>query len=181
MKPLKVIENPPAHNFGPLSFATVKAVVKVCSTCNGTIAGSINYGMSGEEQSVVLLPISVDVLDFIRLERIADADFRSKWLLLEWENKINIDVIRFRTCGELFLFLSDKMRLSRIGQNPIDSDYLAGNLYAKTIFGEEVLVNVCLESGTDRITGHLRLRSRSQGVAVSLGDRIQQLLKPFKH
>lgn len=187
---LKVLESPPAHLFGPLAFATLKAVVKVCSTCNGSIHGSINYGLAGEEQSVVILPIAVDVLDFVRPDTISDSAFRSQWTLLEWENKINIDAGgdggHFTSCTDLFSFLGDKMRLAVCGQqNPDDDDddvssYLAGNMYAKTIFGEEVLVNMCFESKDDRITGHLRLRSRSQGVAVALGDRIVNLLKPFR-
>jgi coatomer subunit beta len=91
--------------------------------------------------------------------------------------------------------LANKIKLAVAGPKPSDADYLAGNLYAKTIFDEEILINVCLEksssivAGEDnngeftaagRIVGHLRLRSKSQGVAVSLGDRILSILKPFK-
>lgn len=184
---LKVVDNPPSCSFSPMSFATLKAVVKVCSTCNGAINGSINYLMAGEEQSVVLLPINVDVLDFVKPESISDSEFRSQWTLLEWENKINVDVAArsFSSCASLFSFLAEKMKLAVTGQPPpAEAAYLAGNLFAKTIFGEEVLVNVCLERGGDdkvaHISGHLRLRSRSQGVAVALGDRILSTLKPFK-
>lgn len=72
-----------------------------------------------------------------------------------------------------------------------DSDFLSANLYARSLFGrrllaslvssnalivplgEDALANLSierLESGT--ITGHVRIRSKTQGIALSLGDRI---------
>ena len=71
-----------------------------------------------------------------------------------------------------------------------DSDFLSANLYARSLFGtycpfrlisarlwfligEDALANLSierLESGS--ITGHVRIRSKTQGIALSLGDRI---------
>ena len=51
--------------------------------------------------------------------------------------------------------------------------FLAANLYARSIFGEDALANICLEQqGDDKITGHIRIRSKTQGIALSLGDKI---------
>jgi len=53
------------------------------------------------------------------------------------------------------------------------SSFVAVNLYAKSIFGEDVLANISIEKLTDgRLTGSCRIRSRTQGIALSLGDRI---------
>lgn len=49
---------------------------------------------------------------------------------------------------------------------------LAGNLYAKSIFGEDALANICLEEQNGAICGHIRIRSKTQGIALSLGDKI---------
>ena len=157
----------------------------MCATGNGSIQGCINFVMAGHEHSIVLLPISVDVLDFCRPHPQSDSEFRTQWTLLEWENKLNIDVSMERdlkSCLQVYEFLAESMKLSRVGQKVSDADYLAGNLSGRTIFGEEIMVNVCLEKNlqASRITGHLRLRSRSQDVAMALGDRILSLLKPFK-
>lgn len=47
------------------------------------------------------------------------------------------------------------------------------NLYAKSIFGEDALVNVSVESRNDgKICGYIRIRSKTQGIALSLGDKI---------
>ena len=75
-----------------------------------------------------------------------------------------------------------------------DSDFLSANLYARSLFGtcmepfrdnryslnyalitigEDALANLSIErteAGT--ITGHVRIRSKTQGIALSLGDRI---------
>ena len=54
-----------------------------------------------------------------------------------------------------------------------DSGFLAANLYAKSTFGEDALVNVSVEKRADgKICGYIRIRSKTQGIALSLGDKI---------
>jgi len=53
------------------------------------------------------------------------------------------------------------------------SSFVAVNLYAKSIFGEDALANVSIEKLADgKLSGSVRIRSRTQGIALSLGDRI---------
>ena len=43
----------------------------------------------------------------------------------------------------------------------------------QSIFGEDALVNVSVESRDDgKIAGYIRIRSKTQGIALSLGDKI---------
>ena len=74
-----------------------------------------------------------------------------------------------------------------------ECNFLSANMYARSLFGqylhyfistraddhnlsdtgEDALANLSIErteSGT--ITGHVRIRSKTQGIALSLGDRI---------
>ncbi|KAI6649559.1 Coatomer subunit beta-like [Oopsacas minuta] len=56
-----------------------------------------------------------------------------------------------------------------------ECDFLSANLYAKSIFGEEALANISLKNPQDKdvsVTGHVRIRAKSQGMALSLGDKI---------
>lgn len=54
-----------------------------------------------------------------------------------------------------------------------DCGYLAANLYAKSVFGEDALVNVSIEQlSENRLGGCIRIRSKTQGIALSLGDKI---------
>ena len=51
--------------------------------------------------------------------------------------------------------------------------FLSANMYARSLFGEDALANLSIErteAGT--ITGHVRIRSKTQGIALSLGDKI---------
>lgn len=59
-----------------------------------------------------------------------------------------------------------------------ESGFLAANLYASSIFGEDVLANLCAERQPDgKIAGHIRIRSKTQGIALSLGEKICALQK----
>ena len=55
-----------------------------------------------------------------------------------------------------------------------DCGFMAANLHAKSIFGEDALANLSIEklSADAPVTGHIRLRAKSQGMALSLGDKI---------
>ncbi|KAG6739130.1 hypothetical protein POTOM_056716 [Populus tomentosa] len=54
-----------------------------------------------------------------------------------------------------------------------DCGFLAANLYAKSVFGEDALVNVSIEKQLDgKLSGYIRIRSKTQGIALSLGDKI---------
>ncbi|VAH76308.1 unnamed protein product [Triticum turgidum subsp. durum] len=51
--------------------------------------------------------------------------------------------------------------------------YIAANLYAKSVFGEDALVNISIEKQVDgKLSGYIRIRSKTQGIALSLGDKI---------
>lgn len=70
--------------------------------------------------------------------------------------------------------VKDMIRESQGIQTLIESSsFVAVNLYAKSIFGEDALANVSIEKLPDgKLTGSVRIRSRTQGVALSLGDRV---------
>lgn len=54
------------------------------------------------------------------------------------------------------------------------SNFLAANLYARSVFSEDALVNVSVEKKEDsdgKLSGYIRIRSKTQGIALSLGDR----------
>lgn len=63
--------------------------------------------------------------------------------------------------------------LHTIFQSTGECGYLAANLYAKSVFGEDALVNVSVERTTEgKLSGYIRIRSKTQGIALSLGDKI---------
>jgi coatomer subunit beta len=53
-----------------------------------------------------------------------------------------------------------------------DCDFLSANLYARSLFGEDALANLSVEKTPAGLTGHVRIRAKTQGIALSLGDRV---------
>lgn len=115
-------------------------------------------------------------MDYIVPATCDDAQFRKMWADFEWENKVHVNtpivdlteyVDRLISCTNMRC-LTPQQALSG------DCSFLAANLYAKSIFGEDALVNVSIEKSSPdgKIAGHVRVRAKSQGMALSLGDKI---------
>ncbi|RHN49241.1 putative coatomer beta subunit (COPB1), coatomer beta subunit, appendage platform protein [Medicago truncatula] len=51
--------------------------------------------------------------------------------------------------------------------------FLSANLYAKSVFGEDALANLSIEKQADgKLSGYITVRSKTEGIALSLGDKI---------
>jgi coatomer subunit beta len=73
------------------------------------------------------------------------------------------------------LFAKALLSFSTCIRSALDGEcgFLAANLYAKSVFGEDALVNISVEKQADgKLTGYIRIRSKTQGIALSLGDKI---------
>ncbi|KAF3939528.1 hypothetical protein ABW19_dt0208864 [Dactylella cylindrospora] len=173
---LKVVEKPTTQNLAPHSFQSVQATIKVSSTDQGVIFGNVVYdGPSSTETNVVILnDVHVDIMDYIQPATCTETQFRSMWTEFEWENKVNIN----SKAPTLREFLNQLMAASNMNcltpeaSLKGDCQFLSANLYAKSVFGEDALANLSVEQDGEGgpITGFVRIRSRSQGLALSLGS-----------
>ena len=93
----------------------------------------------------------------------------------EWENKVAVSTpikdlrayLQHLQSATNMLCLTPEAALSG------ECDFLSANLSARSVFGEDALANVSLEKGEDgAIAGHVRIRSKTQGIALSLGDKV---------
>ncbi|KAJ5247208.1 hypothetical protein N7468_002191 [Penicillium chermesinum] len=178
---LKVVERPSTHNLGPRDFLNVQATVKVSSTDTGVIFGNIIYdGASSTETHVVILnDIHADIMDYIQPAHCTETQFRTMWTEFEWENKVNINS-KAKTLREFLKQLMESTNMSCLTPEASlkgDCRFLSANLYARSLFtnfvtGEDALANLSIEKEGDDgpITGFVRIRSRSQGLALSLGS-----------
>lgn len=178
MGDMKVVERPQSQNIGPLDQITLRASIKVSSTETGHIFGTIVYDDSAtnEKGYVNLNDIHMDIMDYIRPATCTDEVFRSMWAEFEWENKVAIST-SILNLHDFLDHIVDSTNMSCL--TPYDSkekgSFLAANLYARSVFGEDALVNVSVERKADtegKLTGYIRIRSKTQGIALSLGDRI---------
>lgn len=61
-----------------------------------------------------------------------------------------------------------------------DCDFLSANLCARSLFGEDALANLSIEKTEEGvIQGHVRIRSKTQGIALSLGTLLLQSNSSF--
>lgn len=177
MGDLRLCERPQAYTLAPGDRKTIRANIKVSSTETGIIFGNIVYDVAGSGAAsgcVILNDIHVDVMDYIEPGEVSDTEFRAMWAEFEWENKVAVNT----SCTDLAQFLDfitecTNMRCLTLRGIEDESGYLAANLYARSVFGEDALVNLSVEKAPDgTLAGYIRIRSKTQGIALSLGDKI---------
>lgn len=174
---LKVVERPTTQNLSALDFLNVQATIKVSSTDTGVIFGNVVYeGASSTDQNVVILnDVHVDIMDYIQPAQCSETQFRTMWTEFEWENKVNINT-KMPAGKGLRDFLKGLMKVTNMSCLTPDASlsgdcqFLSANLYARSVFGEDALANLSVEQEGDNVTGFVRIRSRSQGLALSLGS-----------
>jgi len=181
---LKLCERPQSYLLQPKEEKHIKANIKVSSTETGIVFGSIVYDSStsttspapnSDRNCVVLNDIHIDIMDYIAPASCSDLTFRAMWAEFEWENKVavNTDITDVSEFLQHVVKSTNMKCLTPESALEGQSGFLAANLYAKSIFGEDALVNVSVESRADgKIAGYIRIRSKTQGIALSLGDKI---------
>lgn len=187
---LKLVEKPQPVTMGPHDVTNIKANVKVASTENGIIFGNIVYDVTGaasDRNCVVLNDIHIDIMDYIIPASCTDTEFRQMWLEFEWENKVSINT----NITDLMDYLQHLIKQTNMKcltpEKALHGDcgFMAANLYAKSIFGEDALANLSIEKpwghADSTVTGHIRIRAKSQGMALSLGDKINSSQKRPAH
>lgn len=183
---LKLVERPQPIVLAPRDFATIKANVKVTSTENGIIFGNIVYDVSGagcDRSVVVLNDIHIDIMDYIVPATCTDTEFRQMWAEFEWENKVSVNT----TLSDLREYLAHLLKSTNMRcltpEKALSGQcgFMAANMYAKSIFGEDALANLSIEKPLNKpdapVVGHIRIRAKSQGMALSLGDKINSAQK----
>ncbi|XP_077300608.1 coatomer subunit beta isoform X2 [Arctopsyche grandis] len=183
---LSLVERPSPVVLAPHDFCSIKAHVKVSSTENGIIFGNIVYDVTGaasDRNVVVLNDIHVDIMDYIEPAMCSDIEFRKMWANFEWENKVSVNTnltdlheyLQHLLSSTNMKCLTPDMALS--GQ----CGFMAANMYARSIFGEDALANLSIEKPVNKpdapVVGHIRIRAKSQGMALSLGDKINMTQK----
>lgn len=120
-----------------------------------------------------------------------DNEFRQMWQDFEWENKVSVNT----TIGDLHEYLRHLLQSTNMKcltpEKALSGQcgFMAANMFARSIFGEDALANLSIErtvtpapAGSDAgdtavVTGHIRIRAKSQGMALSLGDKINSTQK----
>ncbi|KAA3675882.1 coatomer subunit beta [Paragonimus westermani] len=172
---------------GDLRLVEKPSPLTVSSTENGIIFGNISYdmrGSAGETTCIVLNDIHIDIMEYILPATCSPTEFRQMWSEFEWENKVTVNT----QITDLFGYLSHISAQTNLRcLTPMEAllgecDYLCVTMYARTIFGEHVLANLCLEkTDSDQpVTGHVRIRAKTQGMAVTMGEKVSTCQKNWQ-
>ncbi|KAG8471977.1 hypothetical protein CXB51_036655 [Gossypium anomalum] len=177
MGDLKLVERPQNYTLAPESSKQIKANIKVSSTETGVIFGNIVYETSNvlERTVVVLNDIHIDIMDYISPAVCSDTAFRTMWAEFEWENKVAVNTVIDDEKEFLNHIIKSINMKCLTAPSALEGEcgFLAANLYAKSVFGEDALVNLSIEKQADgKLSGYIRIRSKTQGIALSLGDKI---------
>ncbi|CCD61981.1 Coatomer subunit beta [Caenorhabditis elegans] len=184
---LKLVDKPTPVTLAPNDFSNIKATVKVASTENGVIFSTISYDVTGstsDRNCVYLQDIKIDIMDYIVPGNVTDTEFRTMWSDFEWENKVNV-MTPIRDLRDFLNHLSTSTNMKVLtGDAAIEGDcgFLAANLCAHSIFGEDALANVSVEKAlpmddSSPIVGHIRIRAKSQGMCLTLGDKLSSAMR----
>merc|ERR1712228_606070 len=185
---LKIVEKPNKMTLAPKQSKRIEASIKVSSTENGVIFGNIVYdttGATSDKNIVVMNCIHMDIMDYVHPEFCSQSKFREMWVEFEWENKVpvNTDIDNLNTYIEHIASITNMQLLTQNNSPSSRCQFLAANLHAKSIFGEHALMNVSIELKAEndgsneqetemKVSGHIRIRCKSQGIALSLGEKI---------
>lgn len=176
---LKVVDKPTMANIGPHGFHKLQVTVKVNSATTGVIFGNVVYeGHHANDSTIVILAdVKINILDYLKPVGCDESEFRTKWNEFEWENKIDVacDMPSLNAYLDKFTKCTNMKNLTA-GALIGDCQFLSANFHTKSTFGESVLANMSIEQLEDgSIKGEVRVRSSSQGLALSLGDIILAL------
>jgi len=180
---LKVVDRPQSFTIAPVGpnssgVQRIHATIKLTSTESGVIFGNVVYdNASGTTKTIVVLNnIIMDVMDYISPATCSDVSFRAMWAEFEWENKVavNTDITDLNEYLEHVLAITNMKCMTPQQTMTGSAAFLAANLYARSMFGEDALLNLSVEKQkTGKVGGYIRIRSKTQGIALSLGDKIQ--------
>ncbi|PRT52582.1 Coatomer subunit beta [Wickerhamiella sorbophila] len=177
-----VVDRPEEQNVAPMSFYTSRTTVHVSAMESRCLFGNIVYhGKTAAEATYIILhDLRVNVLDYVKPATASETEFRSMWTVFEWENKVSISYEHSSLQGYLKeIIAATHMRcLTPAALDSDDSDdcqFLAANLYARSVFGEDALANLSIEKRGKLVVGTLRIRAKTKNAAISIGDFVSDL------
>jgi len=174
---IRLVDRPQRFSLPAHGSASIQCAFKLLRTDSGTILGNLSFDDSrGLNTTVVSLnPIQIDILDFILPATCADSQFRVKWAEFKWENKITVST-DFTSPTEFLAHIIGITNMKCLTPPTALTgacSFLSANLSARSIFGEDALMNVSIErTASGALAGYMRIRAVTKGIALGLGDKV---------
>lgn len=178
---LKLMEKPQVVNIGPLKNISLKATVKVVSTEAGVIFGNLTYDTprGGNVKVITLNEIAIDTIEYIYPCHCSDTAFRKMWQEFKWEFPVAV-TSNYKDLIEFVKKIALKTNMQVLTPDNVlrcNEHFLVANLYAKSKFNEDALMNLSIEKCEGKICGSVRIRAKNSGMTKCLGQRISGITK----
>lgn len=178
---LKLVEKPQIVNIGANQSIQLKASVKVNNTEAGVIFGNLTYDTArgGNVKVLALNEIVVDTIEYIYPAFCSDNYFRKMWQEFKWEYPVTI-CVGLENLEEFVKKIASKANMQILTHEGVlrcSSEFLVCNMYAKSRFNEDALMNVSLEKKNNGVCGSVRIRAKTQGMAKCLGLRVLEIAR----
>ena len=178
---LKLVEKPQTVNLAPFQSVNLKASAKVSSTEAGVIFGSLTYDTQrgGNVNVITLNEIVIDTIEYIYPATCTDAVFRKMWQEFKFETSVSINS-KPKDLIEFVKEIANKSNMQVLTPDGIlkcSENFLVCNLYAKSKFNEDALMNVSVEKNDEGINGNIRIRAKNEGMSRCLGERLSVITR----
>jgi len=175
---LRVVDKPQQVTLAPNQSTSLKTGLKLVSSEAGLIFASINFeNTAGISQGYLITnEIQIDLVDFIYPQEIQIEEFRQLWSKYEWENKIIVNSPH-ENPADFVRMVAKELKMYVVGDvNRLeDAAFASVNLYARTKLDDDFLVNISLEKSQGRLIGFIRIRGKTKGIIVLLGEKLKQI------
>lgn len=164
---VKLAERPPIFNLAPQQIKTIKLMFHASETQDGFLFGYLSFSSpSGNVPHLIAFEhIPLNLLDTIVPEKIEESIFKKLWAELIWENRFN-QTAKAESPYNFLISIKEKLKLeilTPLTQLDISSPILVANLFGKSKYGEELLINVALEKLEDKgVKALIKIRCRSR-------------------
>jgi coatomer subunit beta len=179
---VSILQRNDVLSLAPGASGTFDLPVMISSGSCGTLFGDVSFDFAGaggsDHQLLPLAPIDIDPFFCFEPTVISESIFRSKWSASVWERKIDINTEETDLLNYLnniatkfkFAIITPKSQLKVTSQS---ANFITANLFTKSLFDEEVEMNVNAKLGKDgKISGFLRIRSQEEQLAFLFGKLI---------
>jgi coatomer subunit beta len=170
-------------SLAPGGFGQFDLPVLISAGSCGTLFGAVSFDFAGaggsDHQLLPLTPIEIDPFFCFEPRPIPQADFRKKWADSIWERKVDIqtddgDLLHYLdslAAKFKFFVITPREQLQVTAKS---ANFIAANLFTKSLFGEEVELNVSAKiQGNGKVAGFLRIRSPDEQLAFLFGKLLQ--------
>lgn len=169
----------------------VKSSLKVSSTDNGAIYGYLSFDSpSGNIPHVINInEIQIDFINALMPAECTELEFKKKWAEYDWENKVQVNtpIVDLKEYIEHFAKSLNIKLMTVITEADQKAGFLVANFYTRSKFAEDCLINLSIEKTADlppsgsseqptvRICGLIRLRAKTEGMALCVGEKCKTM------